>query len=102
MRYFIYTLLLLLCGCSYTFPCDTYNMGNKLTIKVCSQKSVQKQFEWYMNNGYTNYTNKPGQVVGFYVRSVNTIYTIKDFDVLLHELYHFSGNLKEPYWEEAL
>lgn len=99
---YIVILVLFLAGCSYS---KCYQMGNEfndLSICIVDDRTLQNKFNEYINKGYSRLPkgNDNLLVDGFYIPSENTIYCIKRVDSLLHELWHASGHLEEPYWEK--
>jgi len=99
---YIFIILLILNSCTST--CEKYIIKNKytnipLTVFICDENYIDNKFKNEISKKYINITNKPGKVIGFYVPNENTIYSVKDYKILLHEFWHFLGNLEEPYWE---
>lgn len=93
MKYVI-LLTILLTGCTSSFR--TYDMGN-LKVHVGSQHAISRKYGELVSNGYVNPRKvNSSDVVGFCKLDSNEIYTIRDFDVLLHELWHAQGHKEEP------
>jgi hypothetical protein len=95
MKGIIALLLLTITGCT-TSSFKTYDMGD-LKVHVGSQRAVTREYSKLVNSGYTNPRKvDESTVVGFCKLNSNEIYTIRDFDVLLHELWHAQGHKEEP------
>jgi len=103
IKLIIIGLAFLLCSCA-SYTCKTYYIPDKsrhktFTVSICPETVVEQEFQKYIEKGYINITNQPGRVMGFYVPREHKIYSVPDWEILLHEFWHALGNLEEPYWE---
>ena len=110
LRLIVIGLALLLYSCA-SYKCKTYYIPDKsrnkvLTVNICPKTVVKQKFQEYIKKGYVNITNTPdkppgtiSEVVGFYLPDEHVIFSIPDWETLLHEFWHAMGNLEEPYWE---
>ena len=98
----IVVLFLLLSACTYT-NCNVYTIPHNnytISVHVCDEHTIQSKFDEYINNGYRNLTNKQGKIVGFCIPSKHEVWSIPDYEIILHEFWHVLGNLEEPYWDK--